>query len=147
MSEPKYFRIAAVMSTGMEQVTVDMPSWNPVTGEPEDISQDDMKEHVSYLLTVLDDRREQAHMRALVVYGMLQHIPDEHRTKIIEIVDCLTGKADPALVVQRWQAAAEETAELERMREEHRQQQQMQQHQQQESVNYGIPFPTDNGVQ
>jgi len=116
MTAPRYFRIAAVKSTGLEQVTVDMPSWNPVTGEPVAIDQDTMKDSINYMLNVLDDRADAAHMRTLAVYGLLQYIPDQYRSMVVEIVDVLTGKADPGLVVQRWKAAAEETAELEAAR-------------------------------
>jgi hypothetical protein len=115
--KPRYFRIAVTKPTATEQIAVDMPSWNPVTGEPSGITVEEMKDSISEALTILDDRAEQSHMRTLAVYGLLQYIPDDARTKVIEIVDILTGKADPALVMQRWKAAVEETEDLEAARQ------------------------------
>jgi hypothetical protein len=93
-----------------------MPSWNPVTGVPSQSTVDEVKDSIDHALLILDDRANLAHKRTLDAYGMLQYFPAELHSKVIEIIDVLTGKADPGLVVQRWQAAIEETADLEQGR-------------------------------
>jgi len=116
-----FARIAVVKQTGQEQVQVDMPGWNPITGEDLQRTPEEVKAEIAEILSVLDDRANDAHMRTLAAYSMLNYIPEQYRARMIEIIDCLTGRADPAYTVQKWQAAAEETADLERARLEYAQ--------------------------
>src|SRR5438046_357332 len=112
----KYIRMAITKGTSSEQLVVDMPSWNPVTGEPLDANVESMMETMEECLAVLDRREQDVKLRMLEVYGIFNYFPVEYHSRIIEIVDILTGRASAELVVQRWKAAAEETADLERGR-------------------------------
>jgi len=100
----------------MEQLSVDMPSWNPVTGEESDVTLKEMQERVNEGLNLLDERANVAAMRLLQAYDLIKFFPVEVQAMIIEVVDVLTGKADAEYVVKRWQASREETAELEAAR-------------------------------
>lgn len=108
-----FFRINVVKATGSEQIQVDCPSWNPVTGEPLGRTPEQMKEDVWYVLDVLDDRASDNQLRMLAAYGLIKYFPLEVQSMIVEVVDVLNGKANPELVVQRWQAIIEENAALE----------------------------------
>lgn len=111
-NKPPLYRIAVIVQTGTEQVQADMPSWNPVTGEQLNISPSEMKVHINELLSALDDRKFDAQKRMLASYGLLKFLPPEYQQMVLEIIECLTGQADPAMVVKRWEAIAEENAAL-----------------------------------
>jgi hypothetical protein len=108
-----FFRINVVKATGNEQIQVDCPSWNPITGEPLGRTPQQMKEDVRYILDVLDDRASDNQLRMLAAYGLIKYFPLDVQAMIVEVVDVLNGKANPELVVQRWQAIIEENAALE----------------------------------
>jgi hypothetical protein len=108
-----FFRINVVKATGNEQIQVDCPSWNPITGEPLGRTPQQMKEDVRYILDVLDDRATDNQLRMLAAYGLIKYFPLEVQAMIVEVVDVLNGKANPELVVKRWQAVIEENAALE----------------------------------
>jgi hypothetical protein len=108
-----FFRINVVKATGNEQIQVDCPSWNPITGVPLGRTPQQMKEDVRYILDVLDDRASDNQLRMLAAYGLIKYFPLDVQAMIVEVVDVLNGKANPELVVQRWQAIIEENAALE----------------------------------
>ena len=108
-----FFRINVVKATGSEQIQVDCPSWNPITGEPLGRTPQQMKEDVRYILDVLDDRASDNQLRMLAAYGLIKYFPLDVQAMIVEVVDVLNGKASPELVAQRWQAIIEENAALE----------------------------------
>jgi hypothetical protein len=108
-----FFRINVVKASGSEQIQVDCPSWNPVTGEPLGRTPQQMKDDVRYVLEVLDERASDNQYRMLHAYGLMKYFPVEYQAMFIQVVDILNGKADPQLVVQRWEAVREENAALE----------------------------------
>ena len=113
------YRIAVTSQTGTETVQADMPGWNPVTGERLDISPADMKGHLNELLSVLDERRAETQKRMVAAYGLVKYLPIEYQQMVLEIIDCLCGKADPSYTVQRWDAVAEENRDLAHARHQH----------------------------
>ena len=51
-----FFRMNVVKNSGSEQIQVDMPSWNPITGEDLELTPHDMKANVGTILEILDER-------------------------------------------------------------------------------------------
>lgn len=114
-----FMRMAVTKATSSEQIVVDIPSWNPVTGAEVATTVEQMKAQLSKALDLVDERASETHARTLASYGLINYLPLEVRSMVIEILDVLTGQADAAYVVKKWQASLEETADLERLRAEH----------------------------
>jgi hypothetical protein len=98
-----------------ETVVVDVCQWNPVTGEVlHDL--DEMNEMANEALKVADLRLLDMHTKMLEAESLEEYCTTEEWSKIISILDILSGRQTVDLVKRRWHSAREETADLEAAR-------------------------------
>lgn len=117
-------RMAITKQSGQgEQLVYDVCQWNPVTGEIAHDSIAEMSAILDEALQGADLRMQEMNLRMLEAYQMEQYFTQDVWQKITQILDILAGRQSAAQVVQRWQAALEETQELEQAREQYRMQQ------------------------
>ena len=95
-----------------ENITVDIPQWNPVTGVIEHTI-DDMMIMADEALKLTDMRTLQDQARMLEAYSLEEECTPQEWSKIVSILDIVNGTQSVDLVKRRWQSAREETAELE----------------------------------
>lgn len=113
-------RLAIIRSTGQgEQFQADVCQWNPVTGEIMHASVMDMHELVNEAFAISDVRLLEMNTRMFEAYEFEKHFAPEVWSKVVSILDVLAGRTTPDQVIRLWQAAAEETADLERIRQQH----------------------------
>jgi hypothetical protein len=115
-AKAKYIRMAVMKDMpGGGSTTVDIPSWNPVTGELCS-SLDDMHETYREACQILDERHIEMNMRIIETSGLRTYFTQEEWSKVISLFDILAGRQSAAQVVQRWESIREENRELEEMR-------------------------------
>jgi hypothetical protein len=100
---------------GGGSTTVDIPSWNPVTGELHS-TLEDMHETYHEACQILDERHIEMNMRILETSGLRRYFTQEEWSKVISLFDILAGRQSAEQVRQRWESIAEENRELEEMR-------------------------------
>ncbi len=101
-----------------EQIQVDIPSWNPVTGAIEHTSITEMSEAFDEAMATVDMRSQEMHMRMLEAYNMREYCTSEVWTKLADLLDILSGKQSIDTVQRRWVSSIEETQALEEARQE-----------------------------
>ena len=107
-------RYAVTRVTGQgEQVTTDVCQWNPVTGDIIHQTTEEMHKLLSEALSYADLRMHEMNLRALEGYNLQHYCSAETWGKIVDVIDVICGRQDGSNVARRWQAAIEETAELE----------------------------------
>ena len=107
------FRCAITKATGSgEQIVLDMPSWNPVTGDIVCPDVATMSETLNQLLAFADFRLEEMNIRMLESYELLKCLPPEYQFRFRELLDVLYGKMSAQTLTSRWQAIKEENEEL-----------------------------------
>jgi hypothetical protein len=115
----RYIRMAVMKDMpGGGSTTVDIPSWNPVTGELHS-TLEDMHETYREACQILDERHIEMNMRIIETSGLRKYFTQEEWSKVISLFDILAGRQTASQVVSRWEAIAEENRELEEMRQEH----------------------------
>lgn len=113
-------RLAIIRSTGQgEQFQADVCQWNPVTGEIMHADVMDMHKLVDEVFAISDVRVLEMNTRMFEAYGFEKHFTPEVWSKVVSILDVLAGRTTPDQVIRLWQSAAEETADLERIRQQH----------------------------
>jgi len=111
-------RIVMTKTTGQgEQVQIDIPSWNPVTGVIEYNSISEMSKAFDEVTAITDIRLQDMNLRLLEAYDLKKYCSGEVWSKVVDILDILSGKQTADTVSRRWQSSIEETAELEAGRE------------------------------
>lgn len=109
-------RLHIVKGTGQgESITVDIPQWNPVSGEIEH-TVDEMLAMADEALKLADMRQLQDQTRLMEAYNLDKECTPEEWSKIVSVLDIVNGTQTADLVKRRWQSAREETAELEASR-------------------------------
>lgn len=117
MSKPKYVRLSAIYQSARgEQITIDSPNWNPVTGEYSDLTQEEHNQVIREHLVILDERQYEMNKRMLDAYRLVRMLPLEAKMKVIDVLDILCGRQDPNNVLARWFSQDEETKLLEQAR-------------------------------
>lgn len=99
-----------------EQLQIDVCQWNPVTGEIVHETMEEMNELIEQGFQVADSRTMEMQLRMLAASNIRQYFAPEVWSMVVSILDILAGRTSVDLVVQRWEAAKEETAELEATR-------------------------------
>jgi hypothetical protein len=72
---------------------------------------------MSQALDFVDLRLVEMNMRMLEAYKLREYFQPEVWQKVVAILDILAGRQDVTIVKQRWEDSAEETRELEVMRQ------------------------------
>jgi hypothetical protein len=122
----KYIRMAVMKDMpGGGSTTVDIPSWNPVTGELHS-TLEDMHETYAQACQILDERHIEMNMRIIETSGLRKYFTQEEWSKVISLFDILAGRQTAAQVASRWESIAEENLELEAARQAHLEAQQEQ---------------------
>lgn len=112
-------RLSMIVATGTgEQLSIDCPNWNPVTGEMI-ATQEAQKQAIQKAFEEADFRRQQMAMRVLEVNKFRSYFDGQTWMRIVGIIDILAGRISAEDLLMRWYSEAEETAELERIREDH----------------------------
>lgn len=112
------FRLAITkVSAQGEQISIDIPSWNPVTGEIVHNNAEEMSALFNEAMALADTRLLEMNMRMLEARDVRKYFDDEHWMKLVAIFDVLAGRQDITTVVQRWEDTAEENRELAEARE------------------------------
>lgn len=101
-----------------EQIQIDIPSWNPVTGAVEHTSVDEMSQVFDDVMKTVDMRSQEMHMRMLEAYNMRDYCTPEIWSKLVDLLDILSGKQSIDTVQRRWVSSIEETEALEQARQE-----------------------------
>ncbi len=112
---PLRMAITKVSGQG-EQLVVDVCQWNPVTGEIEHATIDEMSALFNQALQLADIRLYEMNMRTLEARGLKQYFLPEIWSRITCIFDIISGQVDVQTVVNRWQSEKEETEALEQGR-------------------------------
>jgi len=95
--------------------TIDMASYNPVTGNV--ISTlDDLAEVYKEACRIIDIRHLEMNMRIIESSGMRKYFTPEEWQKVVSLFDILAGRTTAAQVIARWEDIAEENRELESSR-------------------------------
>lgn len=111
-------RMAITKSTAQgEQFVVDVCQWNPVTGELLH-TVGEMQAMGEEALRLGDARLLEMNARMLEAYNLEKYFSPETWSKIIDILDILSGRQSVDLVSRRWQSTVEENEELARIRAE-----------------------------
>ena len=112
-----YFRLAVTKEMpGGGASTVDIPSWNPITGELH-MSLDDMEATYQEANRILDARHREMVQRIVDVSGMRSYFSPAEWQKVVCLLDVIEGRQSALQVVQRWKAIEEENRELEATRQ------------------------------
>jgi hypothetical protein len=99
-----------------EQITVDIAQWNPVSGEIcHDVNE--MSDLFNSAMDIADLRIFEMNTRMMEAYKLREFFKPEEWSKVVSILDILAGRVDVATVRKRFDDAAEETRELEEMRQ------------------------------
>jgi hypothetical protein len=115
----KYIRVAVMKDMpGGGSTTVDIPSWNPVTGKLH-ATLEDMHEIYREACQVLDERHIEMNMRIIEASGLRTYFTQEEWSKVISLFDILAGRQTAEQVRYRWESIREENRELEAAREAH----------------------------
>ena len=112
---PLRMAITKVSGQG-EQLVVDVCQWNPVTGEIEHATIDEMSALFNQALQLADIRLYEMNMRTLEARGLKQYFLPEIWSRITCLFDIISGQVDVQTVVNRWQSEKEETEALEQGR-------------------------------
>lgn len=119
ISTKKYIRMAVMKDMpGGGSTTVDIPSWNPVTGELHS-TLEDMHSTYQEACQILDERHLEMNMRIIETSGLRQYFTQEEWSKVISLFDILAGRQSAQQVAQRWEAIREENSELAAARQAH----------------------------
>lgn len=103
-------------TTNGEHCVVDVCQWNPVTGE---IMHDSVGELCSLAdegFKLADTRALEMHVRMLEAYQLQQYCSPAEWSRIVSLLDIISGRDTASNVARRWQSEQEETAELEQAR-------------------------------
>lgn len=113
-------RFGIVKSTGQgEQVTIEVCDKNPFNGNTDYKTIQQMQQAVTEALHLSDERLQEMNGRMLAAYEFEKYCSQEQWTKIYDILEILAGRVNPTTILHRWQSSIEETAELERVRNEY----------------------------
>jgi plasmid stabilization system protein ParE len=116
-SPKKYIRMAVMKDMpGGGSTTVDIPSWNPVTGELHS-TLEDMHDTYVEACQILDERHIEMNMRIIETSGLRTYFTQEEWSKVISLFDILAGRQSAEQVRNRWEAIREENRELAEMRQ------------------------------
>lgn len=122
-------RIAVMRTTGQgETFQADICQWNPVTGSIAHKTVAEMQELIDDVFQISDVRLMEMNTRMLEAYNFQQYFDDVTWSKIVSILEVLSGRTTPDQVIKLWTSAQEETADLERIRRQHYQEQQQAAH-------------------
>lgn len=110
------------MQSGGEVFTVELVQTNPQTGAPEH-TLEEMDAMMDQALLVMDKRKFEMNMRVLEAYGLINFLTQTEQVKFKALLHVLSGNITPAYLKEQWEAAREETAELEALRESYVQKQ------------------------
>ncbi len=112
-------RIAITKVVGSnEQMVFDVCQWNPVTGDIAHADISEMSELLDEAIKFADVRAFELNTRMLEGYEAQKYCTPSEWTKILDILEVISGRQQLDTVIRRWQSAVEETAELEQMRKE-----------------------------
>jgi|SRR5215471_2501250 len=95
--------------------TIDMASYNPVTGNVIS-SLGDLEEVYQEACRLIDVRHLEMNMRILESSGMRKYFTPAEWQKVVCLFDILAGRTTAAQVIARWEDIAEENRELEAAR-------------------------------
>ena len=103
------------MQSAGEVFSIELIQTNPQTGEPAH-TPEEMDSLMDQALLVMDKRKFEMNMRVLEAYGLINFLSDAEKVKFKALLQVLSGDITPAYLRERWEAAQEETAELEAAR-------------------------------
>lgn len=110
-------RLAITKVSGIgEQIVADVCQWNPVTGDIVHDSTEEMLELFNATLDKVDSRMQEMNMRVIEASGFRQYCTHNEWSKILSILEFISGKQSLDIIVSRLRAAKEENEELERGR-------------------------------
>lgn len=110
-------RIAVTKVVGNnEQMVFDIAQWNPVTGDIMHDSVEEMHDLLNEAVKFADVRALELDTRMLEGYELRKYCTPAEWTKLLDILEVVTGKQDISTIARRWQSAVEETADLESAR-------------------------------
>lgn len=96
-----------------EQLVYDLLQCNPVTGEKDFDSVEDMNKALEELIHYGELRVHEMNLRAIEAVGLRKLCNPEEWSKLVDMLDFLAGRQSLDLIHSRWQAKIEENAELE----------------------------------
>ena len=96
-----------------EQVQIDVVQWNPVTGDMVHSDIAELSQLVDDAMDIVDVRTEEMGIRVLEAYNLDKYFDPPTWSRVVSILDIISGKQSAATVSARWQSEVEETAELE----------------------------------
>lgn len=123
-----------------EQIQIDIPSWNPVTGVVEHFSVAEMSQVFDDVMQTVDMRSQEMHMRMLEAYNMRDYCIPEIWSKLVDLLDILSGKQSIDTVQRRWVSSIEETEALEQARQEAYKQSQIEEYNQANGIYDGKDY-------
>lgn len=112
---PLRFVITKATGTG-ENCQIDLPQWNPVTGEIMYATTEEMERVFDEALKFVDTRASDLNLRLLEAYDFQSFFPIEIWQQVRDVLDVISGKQSAYDVTRRWNAAKEETEALEQGR-------------------------------
>ena len=96
-----------------EQVLVHIEQCNPITGEVDYATIDDMAAALDKMLVFTDVRMHEMNLRMLEAYRLESYFDPGEWMKVAAILDILAGRQSAAQVKHRWDSIREENAALE----------------------------------
>lgn len=105
------YNIVKTTATG-EQLIVDINQCNPITGA-QDYTKEELDALVEESIAFADARMIDMNMRMLEAYQLNQFMTEQELLKLKQVLEVLCGRMSPQQLLNRWQSAQEETAELE----------------------------------
>ena len=105
-----------------EQIQVDIPSWNPVTGEIVITTPDEVAKTVDQAFDIIDLRLQEMNMRTIEAHGLREFVTKNFGgsvwQKIDEVLQVIYGRVDIRTLLARWESIIEENEALKKGREE-----------------------------
>lgn len=99
-----------------EQIIIDVLQCNPITGEKEYSSVQDMHDAMNDALTLCDMRVYEMRQRGIAGYELQKSCPPEAWPYVLDILEFMGGRQDLDMISRRWQSRIEENEALQQIR-------------------------------